>query len=236
MELNENSGDFARPVKTIEPAAPKPSDGRKEGGRLQRAAQIVSDVFSPLLMPAYCMAMAMWITPLQILPERTRIGATIGVAVITAVIPLGILLLMLRTGHISDMSISDRRQRTVPMLIAILAYLGAALYLHILHAPLWLQCFFHGAATSTTLSLFITLRWKISAHAGAAGGMAGMMLWLTATGLATVNAMLWLTGVILLGGVIGSARLVLERHTPAQVCCGWLLSAVCVFIAMCIPY
>ncbi|MDE6137752.1 MAG: phosphatase PAP2 family protein [Muribaculaceae bacterium] len=216
-------------------AAPQPSPPHSapKGGRLKRAAQIVSDVFSPLLAPTYCMAMAMWITPLQILPESTRMGATLGVAIITGAIPLCLLLLLFHTGRIADMCISRRSERTVPMIIAVLAYIGAAVYLGILHAPMWLRCFFYGAAASTVIALFVNLRWKISAHAIAIGGMAGMMLWLTATGLATVNAMIWLTGAIILGGIVGSARLVLERHTPAQVMTGWLLGAVCVFISMC---
>lgn len=201
-------------------------------GALRRAAQIISDIFSPLLVPTYCMAMAMWITPLQILPERTRMGATLGVAIITAVIPLCLLLLMYRTGKISDMSISHRKERTIPMLIGIAAYVGAAVYLRFLHAPAWLFGFFVGAAIASAVALLVTLRWKISAHAIAIGGMAGLMLWITATRMANVNAMLWLTAVILTGGITASARLVLERHTPAQTAVGWLWGAVCVFACM----
>ena len=197
---------------------------------------MLSDLFSPLLAPTYCMAMAMWITPLQILPERTRLGSTIGDAIITAAIPLCLLLLLHRTGRITDMCISRRRERTIPMLIAITAYIGAALYLHSLHAPLWLCSFFYGASAATLVAMLINLLWKISAHSISIGGMTGMMLWLTATGLATVNAMIWLTAVILIGGIIGSARLVLERHTPAQVAVGWLWGCVCVFVSMCLPY
>ncbi|MDE6454106.1 MAG: hypothetical protein K2L27_07885 [Muribaculaceae bacterium] len=205
-------------------------------GALRRTAQIVSDVFSPLLVPTYCMAMAMWITPLQILPERTRLGATLGVAVITAVLPLCVLLVMHTTGHVTDMCLSRRHERTVPMLTAIAAYVGAAVYLHVLHAPYWLTSFFTGSAIAATVALIINFQWKISAHSIAVGGMAGMMLRLTEGGLATVNAMIWLTAVILLGGIVGSARLVLERHTAGQVCAGWLLGAACVFAAMCIHF
>lgn len=61
-----------------------------------------------------------------------------------------------------------------------------------------------------------------------------MMLWLTAAGLASVNAMIWLTAIIIAGGLVGSSRLVLERHTPAQVFAGWLWGCVCVFSLMCI--
>ncbi|MDE6285639.1 MAG: phosphatase PAP2 family protein [Muribaculaceae bacterium] len=206
------------------PAAPAPRSF------LDRAAQIVSDVLSPLAVPTYCMAMAMWITPLQILPERTRMGATLGVAFITGVLPLCVLLLMLRAGMVSDLSLSHRRQRLVPMLVTVVAYLGAALYLHLLHAPVWLVAFFIGASVATTLAGLITVKWKISAHGCAMGGMAGMMLWLAAARMATVNAMLWLSIVIVLGGLVGTSRLILDRHTPAQVACGWLLGAVAVFL------
>lgn len=204
--------------------------------RLRRAAQIASDVLSPLLVPTYCMAMAMWITPLQILPESTRMGATLGIAVITAAIPLCLLLIMHRMGRISDMCLSRRRERIIPMLIATLAYIGGALYLGALHAPMWLRSFFYGAAASTIIAVAVTFRWKISAHTIAMGGMAGMMLWFTVTRLATVHAMAWLSAVILLGGIVGTARLILGRHTPAQTCAGWMLGAVCVFIFMCLPY
>ena len=94
------------------------------------------------------MAMAMWITPLQILPERTRMGATLGVAFITGILPLCVLLLMLRAGMVTDLSLSRRRQRLIPMLVTIVAYLGAALYLHLLHAPVWLTAFFIGRMDS----------------------------------------------------------------------------------------
>ncbi|MDE6498858.1 MAG: phosphatase PAP2 family protein [Muribaculaceae bacterium] len=197
---------------------------------LDRVAQIVSDVLSPLAVPTYCMAMAMWITPLQILPERTRMGATLGVAFITGIVPLCVLLLMLRAGMVSDLSLSRRRQRLVPMLVTVAAYLGAALYLHLLHAPVWLVAFFIGASLATTVAGIITIKWKISAHGCAMGGMAGMMLWLTAARMATVNAMLWLSIVIVLGGIVGTSRLILDRHTPAQVACGWLLGAVAIFL------
>lgn len=204
------------------PTAPRPI--------LERAAQIVSDVLSPLAVPTYCMAMAMWITPLQILPERTRMGATLGVAFITGILPLCVLLLMLRAGMVADLSLSRRRQRLIPMLVTIVAYLGAALYLHLLHAPVWLTAFFIGASVATAVAALITISWKISAHGCAMGGMAGMMLWLAAARMATVNAMLWLSIVIVLGGIVGSSRLILDRHTPAQVACGWLLGAVAVFL------
>lgn len=199
---------------------------------LQKAAQIISDILSPLLVPTYCMAMAMWITPLQVLPERTRLGSTLGVAFITAIVPLMLLLALLRLGRVSDFCLSDRRQRTLPMAVAALAYAAAGFYLTVLHAPHWLVGFFCGASIATLIAMIVNVWWKISAHSIAMGGMAGMMLWFAVARLATVDAIIWLTAVVMLGGIVASARLVLERHTLAQVAAGWLCGAVCVYFTI----
>lgn len=44
---------------------------------LSRAARYVSAVFSPLLIPTYAVAMAMWITPLNTTPENVRFMACV---------------------------------------------------------------------------------------------------------------------------------------------------------------
>ncbi|MHC0039781.1 hypothetical protein, partial [Pseudoneobacillus sp. C159] len=51
------------------------------------AASAISDVFSPLLMATYAMAVALWLTPMAYLPLGVRAWSTVGVFFITAVIP-----------------------------------------------------------------------------------------------------------------------------------------------------
>ena len=77
------------------------------------AAHILSDLFSPLLAPTYAMIAAMWLTRLHYLPLGTRIWATAGITVICALIPLVVIGILMRRGKVSDMSISNRRQRTM---------------------------------------------------------------------------------------------------------------------------
>lgn len=194
-----------------------------------RRAQIFSDVFSPLLMPTYGMALAMWLTPLRVLPEKSRLLATLMIALITGVTPLAAIAAMRSMGYVSDNSISRREQRFVPMIIVLACYIGAALFLDSAHAPFWLQLFFYGAAVATAIATVITFRWKISAHCTAAGGLAGMMMWLADNQAEGLAALLFLSVVLLIVGGVGTSRLILKRHTLAQVVAGFALGFGCTF-------
>lgn len=197
-----------------------------------RWAQIVSDVFSPILIPTYGMAMAMWITPLRAVPESSRLMATLIVAAITALVPLGTIMLLMKLGKVSDTAISNISERLVPYSIAVVCYCAAAWMVRSIGAPWWLTMFFCGAAFATAVSLIITLVWKISAHSTAIGGLVGMMLWFAVSGLADAHAMIWLSVVIVIAGLVGSARLMLNRHTLLQVLAGLALGVASCFCAM----
>lgn len=202
--------------------------------KMPRWAQIVSDVCSPLLLPTYAMALAMWITPLRVLPESNRLVATAMVAVLTALVPCLAIMILFRLGKVSDRALSNRRQRILPFSFVIVCYGCAAWMLHGIGAPMWLSMFFAGGAAACLVDMIITLWWKISAHATAAGGMTGMVTWFAVSGLADIGAMLWLSGVILLSGLIGSARIELGRHTFAQVAAGFFVGLAATFGLMCI--
>lgn len=110
--------------------------------KMPRWAQIVSDVCSPLLLPTYAMALAMWITPLRVLPESNRLVATAMVAVLTALVPCLAIMILFRLGKVSDRALSNRRQRILPFSFVIVCYGCAAWMLHGIGAPMWLSMFF----------------------------------------------------------------------------------------------
>ncbi len=211
------------PTSPAAPAAPT---------RAPRWAQIASDVLSPLLLPTYAMTMAMWLTPLRVLPESTRLVATVAVALLTAMLPALAIMLLIRLGLVGDRAISDRRQRPLPFSIAAVCYMGTAWMMHRFGAPGWLLMFFAGAALATLIDLCVTTAWKISAHTTGAAGVAGMMAWIAAHSTASPATMLWLSITVMLTGLVGSARLALGRHTAPQVLAGAAVGAACVFISM----
>lgn len=203
-----------------------------------KISNVVSMVFSPLFVPLYGMVESLEATPLHTLPTSSRMTSIIVVALLTAVLPLLILYLMKRAGKISDIDISNRKQRTLPLLLMLVCYILTVLYIWGVHAPAWLIMYFvSGVVTAVVLSIItVAMKWKISMHGAGVGNLIGLSIALHGYFLADINMLGWITAAILLAGVVGSARVILNRHTLAQVVAGTVISAVITFFMMGIKY
>lgn len=195
------------------------------------AAHIISDLFSPLLAPSYALILALWFTLLRYLPLGVKLMALGGVFFITAVIPALVIFVLYRMGRVSDMSISDKSQRTMPYSVSIACYIGAGLFLSSMQAPAWLDAFFYGAAVVSLLSLIITHWWKISAHTGGMGDLAAVCYWLAFHNVIALP-MIWVSIAFALVGAMGWARLYLRHHTPLQVFAGATMAFLIEYIAL----
>lgn len=203
---------------------------------LVKGARVVSTIFSPLFIPTYCTVMAMWLTPLNLVSEHTRFLATAVVLALTCVFPTMIIFSMLKLGKVSDMDISNRRQRLVPLLLTLVCYALATLYMWRVLAPLWLVLYFMSGCVTALAVALISLRWKISAHGAGMGNMLGMVIAFMEGSYAVYNMLPWLCVIILLCGVVCSARVTLHRHTLGQVYAGTVLSAFITTAMMLIPH
>lgn len=202
---------------------PHPQPEEKVPNWLDATAKVLSAVFSPLMVPTYACAIALWITPLSLTPEKTRLLISLAVFFISTIVPLASIILMIKGGVIKDSAISDRKERTAPFFITLVCYLATAWMLYAKHAPTWLWLFYAGAAIIIVIAILITLRWKISAHTMTMGGLLALIFFIVWHNLGVVYTMPWLLGVLLLSGAVATSRLVLKRHTPAQVYAGFAL-------------
>ena len=193
---------------------------------LSRTAQVISDLFSPIVLPAYMMAVAMWVSPLSVAPERVRLITMGVVTALTAIVPTAVILTLIKLGKVKDVSLSSRSERYIPYVVSIVCYLATALFLGSANAPMWLRSFYLGAAFAGVLAYAITSKWKISAHSSSVGGVAAVLAWMSYHGLLIYGLMLWVSAGIILCGLVGTSRLILHRHTPAQVFAGYCLGAL----------
>lgn len=226
-----------------QPQATQPAAGRLQsaaphsrGSRwwrfLQHVSAVVSDTLSPLLVPTYAYMIMMWCTQMVSLPERLRLMTMAVVALLTGVLPTAFIHLLKRTGHVSNNAITNRAQRFVPFMFALICYGLTAGYLAYLHAPKWMPAFYLGGGLAVLIAIPVTLRTKISAHCTSISGLLGLVLWLAFHGWLVVQPTLLLGTVIVLTGAVGTARLTLRRHTLGQVVAGTALGATCVFVTM----
>ena len=145
----------------------------------------------------------------------------------TAMIPATALFLFSRLGLIKSVRIEEQRERNFPLLLGSLIYFGTFYVLQHKDIPVFILLFLLGAILGILISLVVNLRWKISLHMIGIGGLCGgtaVVMYLQQDG----NPLL-LSVVFLLAGLLGTARLYLNAHTPAQIFAGFFTGFIVQF-------
>lgn len=199
-------------------------------------ARYVSAFFSPLLIPTYCVALAMWLTPLSHLSEHTRLMATLAILGMTAVIPTACMATLMRLGRRTSDRVArpayDESHRLAPALLFVVCQGIGAYYLYSLYAPNWLTMILVAGATTTLVLVGLNFFSSPSAHAAGMGTLCAIALYLGRKGLSEVQMTPWVIAFVLLSGVVCSARLALRRHTIAQMGWGYAVGLVVTFVMM----
>ena len=194
-------------------------------------ARVFSDVFCPLLVPTYGIGFALMATVLSFLVSDVKWSVMGIVFLTTGVIPALAIVALWRMKYISEPGLNNRSERTVPYLITGLSYALCAIWLWQAHAPMWLWGFPAGGAIAVVIGVLINLKWKISAHMAAMGGLVAMNAQIAMEGVATTSAMAcWFSLAVVLSGLVGASRIWLGRHTLWQVIAGFFLGLVCVLV------
>lgn len=197
---------------------------------MKKISEILSAVFSPLLVPTYGMVLAAFLTILRMLPSNllwTAIGITF---VITCLVPVSAIVALYRSGVIKDPALNNRTERFIPYGVVVLCYLGCGFFFYKASAPFWLPMFFAGGALATVISTVVNCWWKISAHAAAMGGLVALVFRIVTSHYALFNMNVWLSGVIIVAGLVMTARVYLSRHTLWQVLAGCANGFLCVYL------
>jgi membrane-associated phospholipid phosphatase len=194
---------------------------------IRNLAKIISSVLQPIFIPTFGIVMLMLSDPVfEILKPLHKVTIAFCVFLTTGLVPAFIVLLGMATGRVSDGFISKRTERTWPYLISLLGYLGGCYWLYYISVPMFYIIPLIGSAISLTLIALINFAWKISAHATAMGGLAGGIV--AYSFLFGINPVGLICTVIMLSGLVCSARMILKAHTFGQVSCGWSLGFIAV--------
>lgn len=200
---------------------------------MQSISKAVSYLLHPFLVPLYAMLVlfATGAVPLYVSVEAKR-WMLVMVTVNTILVPAAAVILMRISGVIGDYSLSTRRDRILPLFVTALCYGLCAWILTDIPMLFIVRMCMMAAAGCTLFALLVTLFWQISLHMTAIGGITGVISLLLYAGY--VSLVWMLCGVIILSGLLGSARLYLGKHTPGQVAAGFFggfITAVAILLA-----
>lgn len=193
--------------------------------------QLFSVVLHPLLMPVFGLFILFNSgTYFSFLPVEFKRSVFLIVGICTLAMPLIFIPFFLYRKIITNIEMSSSQERIVPLIITAGLYLLAYYLMKNPAVPKALQVFLLGASLCVLANLFITLTWKISAHMIGLGGIVGMIVSLSL--ILHSNVISYLMLFLILSGLAGTARLLLNSHTPAQVYTGFAVGFAIMFSAL----
>jgi hypothetical protein len=188
-------------------------------------ANLISFIFHPLVLPTFGISILLFIPSyialsIPLNARRLIIGL---VFVNTFLGPLLVIFLMKKIGIIQDVSLREKHERIYPTLVSALFYLFTFYLFRQANLPSVLGYFIAGATLVVLAGFTVSYYWKISFHMLSMGGFTAYLILIS---LILGHEMHFLIlSSILISGLLGSARIILNAHTPAQVYVGYITGA-----------
>ena len=191
---------------------------------IRKLALLLSVVFQPLLMPSLVFGLLFFAVPqASSIPESFKARLFYLIVTSTLLIPMVLMLGLRWSGMVKSLHFEEKSDRRTPFILVTLFYLLTTYFLKEkteLDPILWQGM---GIITfSVALLTGITFFWKMSAHTTGIGGVLGV-LGILGVYFPSLDLAYLLVAALLLGGLVASARLYLDAHSPAEVYVGLLV-------------
>lgn len=193
-------------------------------------AHFFSAVFNPFLVATFGFLVILYHMPgLQYYTPKIKAMLVGIVFTTTCILPMLFILLISFTSNIKR-NMEHQKDRLLPYLFSAFSIFMGAQLMGKLPIPGIFRLFMLGIVLSLVLLFMVTLKWKISGHAAGMGGMLGTFLALLFKYRMDLQWIILAT--ILVAGLVGSSRLILNKHTPAQVYVGFSLSLLVMYLTV----
>ena len=193
----------------------------------KRLAAFISYLFHPLLFPTYGVLFIIAANPhlFAVYPLRAQMLWGIITFIFTFLCPVIWLVMMKRLELISDFKMENSKDRIIPYIAVATFYM----WMFKLFKPTTeftpysnqlISLMMLGASVSIFIGFFINIFRKISIHSIGAGAFIGLVLCMMR--LSDFDLKLIFVFVVLIAGLIGTARLVLTDSKPEEIWAGYI--------------
>jgi len=198
---------------------------------LEKLSKIVSHIFHPLIIPTVGFLVLFYSgTYLSYLPLNIKVWITSIVFVCTFFLPLMFIMFLFYQGMINTIQMKERKDRYVPIIITFFLFVFCFYLIRRIDIPSMFYSFLLGGLISLLITFFITIRFKISIHMVGMGGLVALIIFISF--YVKVNLSFYLILIILFSGLTGTARLLLNAHTPVEVYSGFVTGFAAVLATM----
>lgn len=190
-------------------------------------ARIMSMIFTPFYLPLVGLVALFIFSYMSMLPMLYKLPMLITVYVFTVLLPSVLIHTYRHFQGWTSRELGKKERRIVPYLISILCYFGCFFLMEYRNTPRVMSIILVAALAIQMVCAFINIWWKISTHTAAIGGVAGALLAYSI--IFGFNPMWWLCIVLILAGMVGTARMILRQHSLSQVVVGFFVGLICAF-------
>lgn len=197
---------------------------------LIKTARIVSTVFTPFSIPFVAFLILFLFSYLNIMPLAYKLIVLGVVYCFTILMPTLTIFLFRKINGFEAKDLTDRKKRYVPYLLTIISYVFCMLMMRKLNIPWYMSGIILTALLMMLISIILNLKWKLSEHMLGMGGIVGGVVSFSA--LFGYNPVWWLSLFILIAGVLGTARIILQHHTLSEVLTGFVVGFICALLVL----
>lgn len=194
------------------------------------AARVMSEIFNPFYLPVVAVIALFTFSYLCLLPLLYKLTVLAIVYILTAVVPTVLIRMYQKHEKWTAVELYDRQKRVIPYVISIACYVACYYLMGLLRIPHFMGSLVVAALVIQIVCAVVNIGWKISTHTAAIGGMVGAVA--AFGGIIGFNPVWWLCGIILLGGLVGTSRMLLRQHSLGQVAGGFAVGAVSAFVTV----
>lgn len=187
-------------------------------------------VFTPFYLPLVGLVLLFWFSYMAMLPLIYKLMMLLIVYCFTILFPTLLIHFYRKFQGWSPIEIGHKERRIVPYIISIVCYFGCFFFMEYRNTPRVMSMIVVAALVIQMMCALINVWWKISTHMAAIGGVAGALL--AYSTIFGYNPLWWLCVVVIIAGMVGTARMILRQHSLSQVVAGFLIGTLCAIVVI----
>lgn len=197
---------------------------------LIRTARVISAIFTPFSIPFLAFLILFLFSYLRIMPIQYKLIVLGVVYCFTILMPTLTIFLFRKINGFSPEDLGERKRRFMPFLLTITSYVFCLVMMHRLNIPWYMTGIILAALIMMVICIVVNLKWKLSEHMAGVGAIVGGLVSFSA--LFGYNPLWWLCLFILIAGVLGTARIILQHHTLGEVLVGFAVGLICSLLVL----
>ena len=197
---------------------------------LIRTARVISAIFTPFSIPFLAFLILFLFSYLRIMPIQYKLIVLGVVYCFTILMPTLTIFLFRKINGFSPEDLGERKRRFMPFLLTITSYVFCLVMMHRLNIPWYMTGIILAALIMMVICIVVNLKWKLSEHMAGVGAIVGGLVSFSA--LFGYNPVCWLCLFILIAGVLGTARIILQHHTLGEVLVGFAVGLICSLLVL----